>query len=329
MKSSVKFSLGKSGSVFDLFLVMSAALALIIVSGTVKPVLAQNGYGQQELTFENDAGIGNGHDMGKSGRRVGHSDNMPGQRLGHRKDATGQADNGNNGSGKGVSQSSSDSDQQGNFGWQRGFPGRGFRRPPARGFNPGQNNEGNQGQGENAQSGIGQSGNFAGQQGNFGWHRGNFGGQPGMQRRQGFNQRPFFRRGPGMSDSQRQPRPFVRKDGWQAGGFVPGNSGSNGIMPDQRAFKRQQGDNGLHLGWNKKHPRRNGLNFEGQAPQNNDAKSFGKVWNKGRKGNQKGNNGLHLGWRNKQAQGSGGNANGREKMNNGKASGRAKRANHK
>ncbi len=44
---------------------------------------------KDELTFEEDYGVGDGHQEGKPGTRVGHSDNMPGKRLGHRKGQTG------------------------------------------------------------------------------------------------------------------------------------------------------------------------------------------------------------------------------------------------
>ncbi len=47
---------------------------------------AWQGRKNEDLSFENDTGKGQGHEEGKSGVRTGHNDDMPGQRQGHRKD---------------------------------------------------------------------------------------------------------------------------------------------------------------------------------------------------------------------------------------------------
>jgi hypothetical protein len=52
---------------------------------------------KDDLTFEEDHGVGNGHQEGKPGSRVGHSDDMPGKRLGHRKGRTGSDESGPDG----------------------------------------------------------------------------------------------------------------------------------------------------------------------------------------------------------------------------------------
>ena len=94
--------------------VRAALIVVMAVSGLTSPVMAQEesdvsvdegliekgnraneeakgnekswqGRKNEDLSFENDTGNGQGHEDGKSGVRTGHSDEMPGQRQGHRK----------------------------------------------------------------------------------------------------------------------------------------------------------------------------------------------------------------------------------------------------
>ncbi|KAF1083061.1 MAG: hypothetical protein GQF41_0828 [Candidatus Rifleibacterium amylolyticum] len=311
-------------SIFDVITVVTVMLVLVIFSGTVNPVMAQNAYGRQDLSFENDSGNGNGHDQGKPGRRTGHSDNMPGQRNGHRKDVVDQTA-GDSGSGEGVSEPPTGTGQQ-------GFQRRGFRKPPMRGFNPGQNNAGDQGNNECGQGG-------SGWQRGHGKHRRPFmrQGMPEGQNdgQQGFRRMPFRPMMPpdgnggefGQNQNQNQcqnqgqnrqpqfmrrpPMPFGGRGRCQPGAFNPGNNGAQDNNPDQGA----KGDNGKHLGWRNRAQQGNNANIKGQAKQNNEGNGSGNGMKNGNNG-RKGNNGLHLGWRNNGNQGKGAVDSGRTKQGN-------------
>ncbi len=256
-------------SIFDVLTVVTVMLVLVLFSGTVNPVMAQNAYGRQDLTFENDSGNGNGHDQGKSGRRAGHSDNMPGQRNGHRKDVVDQTA-GDTGSGEGVSEPPTGAGQQ-------GFQRRGFRKPPMRGFGPGQNNNGEQGNNE------------CGQQ----YHR-----RPFMRRQP----MPFAGRGRCQPDSfkpgnngfqQNNPGQGAKGDngkhlGWRNRGPQRDNANINGQPKPNNEGNgagnaMEKGNNGLHLGWRNNGNQGRGAVDSGRIKQGNGNNGIGNAKKSGKK----------------------------------------------